>query len=42
MSLKLRFLAKSLSTLVIIAGIQSAGFKYMTKHHLNHSLSSIF
>ena len=26
----------------IIPGLQSAGFKYTTKNHLKHSLTSIF
>ena len=39
MPLKSTFLAKSLPAFVIIAGLRSAGFKYLTKHHLNHSLS---
>ena len=42
MSLKSRLLAKALSAFVILAGLQSAGFKYLTKHHLKDSLSSIF
>ena len=36
------FLTKSLSASLILAQLQSAGFKYMTKHHLKHSLSSVF
>ena len=39
MPLKSTFLAKSLPAFVILAGLRSAGFKYLTKHHLNHSLS---
>ena len=35
-------LAKYLSAYIILAGGWSAGFKYLTKHHLKHSLSSIF
>ena len=42
MSLKSIFLVKSLSTFVIPAGLQSAGFKYLTKHYLKQSLSSMF
>ena len=41
-SLKSIFLTKSLSDYLILAGLQSAGFKYMAKHHLKHSLSSVF
>ena len=37
MFLKSSLFAKSLSAFVILAG-----FKYLTKHHLNHSLSSVF
>ena len=39
MPLKSNFLAKSLSA---FAGLRSAGFKYLIKFHLKHSLSSIF
>ena len=42
MSLTSTVLAKSLSTFIILAGLWSAGFKDLTKHHLKHSLSSIF
>ena len=42
MSLKSSLFAKSLSAFVIILELWSAGFKYMTKPHLKHSLSSIF
>ena len=36
------FLAKPLSAFVPLAGLRSAGLKYMTKHYLKLSLSSIF
>ena len=42
MSLKSSFLAKSTSAFVNLAGLRSAGFNYMAKHHLNQLLSSIF
>ena len=42
MSLKSRFVAKSLSDFVFIARLRSTGFKYLTKLHLKHSLSSLF
>ena len=42
MSLKSGFLANSLSAFVTLAGWWSAGLKYLTKHHLKYSLSSIF
>ena len=42
MCLKSSFFAKSLSAFVIILWLWSVGFKYMTKPHLKHSLSSIF
>ena len=42
MFLKSSFLANSLSAFVILLGLGSSGFKYLTKHHLKHSLSSIF
>ena len=42
MSLKSRFLGKSLSAFVIIAEWWSEGCKYLTKHHLKHSLLSKF
>ena len=35
------FLAKCLSAFVIPAGLQSAGCKYLTKHHLKHPSSSL-
>ena len=41
-SLKSRFLVKYLSAFIILAGLRSAGFKYLIKHHLKHSLSSVF
>ena len=42
MFLKSSVFAKSLSDFVILLGLWSAGFKNLTKHHLNHSLSSVF
>ena len=42
MSPKSSFLANSLSVLAILVGLRSAGFKYLTNHHLKHSSSSIF
>ena len=41
---EIKLLAKSLSTFVIIDGVtlNSSEFKYLTKQHLNHSLSSVF
>ena len=42
MYLKSRFLRKSLSPFPVLAGSWSAGYKYLTKHHLKHSLSLIF
>ena len=39
MRLKLSFLAKSLSTFTVLAGLRSIEFKYLTKHPLKHSLS---
>ena len=42
LSLKSSLLAKYLSAFVIPAGLRSAGFEYLTKHHLKHSLSSSF
>ena len=42
LSLKLSFLANSLSAFVILAGEWSTGSKYLTKHHLKYSLSVIF
>ena len=42
MPLKLSFLPKSVSAFVILSGSWSAGFKYLTKGHFKHSLSSIF
>ena len=42
MSLKSSFLAKSTAAFVNLAGLRSAGFNYMAKHHLNQLLSSIF
>ena len=41
-SLKLSLFAKSLSAFVILAGWWFAGFKYLIKDHLKHSLSSAF
>ena len=40
MSLQSSLFEKSLSAFVILAGSWSAGFKYVTKHYLRHSLSS--
>ena len=42
MSLKSILFEKSLSAIVTLAKLQSAGFKYLTEHHLKHSLSLIF
>ena len=42
MSLKSGYLGKSLSDFVILTGLPSAGFKYLTKHQLKHSLSLVF
>ena len=42
MRLKPSFLAKSLSTVAGTAGLRFMGFKYLTKHPLKHSLSSLF
>ena len=42
MYLKSRFLRKSLSPFPILARLWSAGYKYLTKHHLKHSLSLIY
>ena len=42
MSLKSSFLVKFLSAFLIIAARWPARYKYLTKHHLNHSLTSIF
>ena len=42
MSLKSSVLANSLSAFVILAGLWSAGFKYLTILYLKHSLSPIF
>ena len=42
MSLKSSLFSKSLSAFLIILGLWSAGFKNLTKHYLNYSLSSIF
>ena len=39
---KIKFFYKSISTFVIVAGLQSAGCKYLSKHHLKHSVLSIF
>ena len=41
MSLMSSFLAKSLSAFVIFPGLRATGCRYLTKHHLKHSLSSI-
>ena len=41
-SLKSSSFAKYLPAFVILAGWWSAGCKYLTKHHLKDSLSSIF
>ena len=45
MSLKSSYLAKYLeylSAFVIIAGLRSAGFKYLTKHYLKHPFTLAF
>ena len=42
MPLESSSLANFLSAFVILIGIQSAVFKYLTKIHLKHSLSSTF
>ena len=42
MSLKPSLFAKSSSAFAILLGLCSAGFKYLTKHHLKHSLSPVF
>ena len=42
MSLKSSFLAKFLLAFVLLLSLWSAGCKYLTKHHLKHSLSSTF
>ena len=42
MSLKSSLFAKSLSAFVILLGLWSAGFKCLIKHHLKHSLSTVF
>ena len=42
MFLKSCFLDKSLSPFVILARLRSAGFNYLIKRHLKHSLTSIF
>ena len=42
MSLKSSLFAKSLSTFLILLGLWSAGFKYLTKNNLKHPLSSVF
>ena len=42
MHLKPSFLENSLSAFVILLELWSAGFKYLIKVHLQHSLSSIF
>ena len=42
MSLQSSLFGKFLATFVSLAGWWSSGFKQLTKHHLNHSLSSIF
>ena len=41
-SLELRILGKLLPVLVILAALESARFKYPTKHHSKHPLSSLF
>ena len=41
-SLKSTSFAKSLSRFLILADLWSAGWKYLTKHHLKHSLSLRF
>ena len=40
-SLKSNFLAKSLSSFIIVAGLRSSVYKNLTKQHLKHSLSPI-
>ena len=42
MPLKSSLFAKSLSAFVILLGLWSAVFMRLTKHHLKHSLSSLF
>ena len=42
MSLISSLFAKSLSACVNLLGLRSSGFMYLTKHHLKHSLSSVF
>ena len=42
MTLKSSLFVKSLSAFVILAGLRSAECKYQIKHHLKHSLPSIF
>ena len=42
MPLESNFLAKSQSNFMILLGLWYAGRKYLTKHQLKHSLSSIF
>ena len=42
MPLESNFLAKSQSNFMILLGLWHAGCKYLTKHQLKHSLSSLF
>ena len=42
LSVESNFLAKSMSTIVILDGWWFSGFRYQIKHHSKHSLSSIF